>query len=66
MMQPTRQSGPFAAEAELFGSHLTCGFIAPEGDSMAGIHVARGVFVVKGMYSGLRRSFAAKSRNESE
>eukprot|EP00969_Alexandrium_andersonii_P222399 9822221-Alexandrium_andersonii.AAC.1 len=33
---------------------------------MAGVHDARGLFVVKDIYSGLRRAFATKSRRERE
>eukprot|EP00969_Alexandrium_andersonii_P184953 8171043-Alexandrium_andersonii.AAC.1 len=46
-MQPPRYSGSFHADAERFGSHLTCDFIASKLDFMAGIHGARAVFVVK-------------------
>eukprot|EP00969_Alexandrium_andersonii_P288002 12732459-Alexandrium_andersonii.AAC.1 len=66
MIQPPRHSGSFHVDAERFGSHLTCDFIASKLDFMAGIHGARDVFVVKDIYSGLRRAFATKSRHENE
>eukprot|EP00969_Alexandrium_andersonii_P185557 8199655-Alexandrium_andersonii.AAC.1 len=65
-MQPPRHSGSFHVDAERFGSHLTCDFIASKLDHMAGIHGARDVFVVKDIYSGLCHAFATKSRHENE
>eukprot|EP00969_Alexandrium_andersonii_P237790 10496697-Alexandrium_andersonii.AAC.1 len=44
-MQPPRHSGSFHADAERFGSHLTCDLIASKLGHMAGIHGARDVFV---------------------
>eukprot|EP00969_Alexandrium_andersonii_P075719 3338101-Alexandrium_andersonii.AAC.1 len=66
MMQPPRRAGSFVAEAERFGSGLTCASIASKGAFMAGIHGARDVFVVKDIHSGLRRAFATKPRYGNE
>eukprot|EP00969_Alexandrium_andersonii_P024235 1057328-Alexandrium_andersonii.AAC.1 len=58
MTQPPRQAGSFQGVAECFGSCLTCDFIASNLDRMAGVYGARDVFVVKDIYSGLRRALA--------